>query len=196
MSMTRREAVIKMAVLMGATVVGPRLYAANFSGLTTPTAQGFSPEELALLNEIGDTIIPTTDVPGAKAAGIGAFMAMMVHDCYGSREQAAFKQGLQKIDATYTTRFGGTFVTGEPAQRTTFLNELDHEQKVYTAESRKRREMGRDDGPHFFRIMKELTVLGYFSSEIGCIQALRFTEVPGRFDGNAPYKHGEHGWFS
>ncbi|MEO7414955.1 MAG: gluconate 2-dehydrogenase subunit 3 family protein [Opitutaceae bacterium] len=198
--MTRREAVIRMATLMGASVLGPRLFSANLDG-TNPAnaAPAFAPEELALLDEIGDTIIPTTDIPGAKAVSIGAFMAMMVRDCYAPQNQAAFKDGLRKIAGAYSTRFGGSFATGTPANRTTLLNELDQEQKAFT-EQTKRQRTGAvsedEEGQHYFRMMKELTILGYFTSEIGATKAVRFMEVPGRYDGNAPYKKGDRAWFS
>lgn len=194
---------IRLATLMGATVVGPKLLAANFghdhaaanpgAGATT-----FSAGDIALLDEIGDTIIPATDIPGAKATGIGAFMAMMVRECYVPQNQAAFKDGLKKIAETFTARFGGTFLQGSVANRTTLLNELDREQRLYTAQKKDPFVHGTEvEEPfHYFRLMKELTLLGYFSSEIGCTQALRFSEVPGRFDGNAPYKKGDRAWFS
>lgn len=182
--MTRREAVIKMALLLGATTLNPRLLAAA----ATPTAPVFSAEEIALLDEIGETIIPATDVPGAKAAGIGAFIAMMVRDCYVPGDQDAVKTGLQKITSVYSARFNTAFVNGKPADRTTLLNELDREIKQPAPPGA--------TGPHYFKILKELTIVGYFSSEIGCKQALRFIEVPGRFDGSAPYKKGEHAWFN
>ena len=76
------------------------------------------------------------------------------------------------------------------ASRTAFLNELDREQKAYTDKKTS------DQPPHYFRMMKELTILGYFSSEIGCTQAVRFIEVPGRYDGAAPYKKGDRAFFS
>ena len=199
LNLTRREAMIKMAMLMGATVVGPRLFAASLNGvIATDATQEFSAEELALLDEIGDTIIPATDLLGAKAVGIGAFIAMMVRDCYNPRDQAAFKEGLRKIESSYAARFGGPFMKGNAADRTTLLNELDQEQRLYTAQYRKAivSTPEKEEMPHYFRMMKELTVLGYFSSEIGCTQALRFAEVPGHFDGGAPYKPGDHGWFS
>lgn len=201
-TMTRREAVIRLATLMGASVLGPRLLAASLDGTNTPSnAVAFAPTELALLDEIGDTIIPATDIPGAKAVGIGAFIAMMVRDCYGPQNQATFKEGLAKISSGYVTRFGGTFLTGNSANRTTLLNELDVEQKRFTADTRRQRAAvmppPEDEEPlHYFRMMKELTILGYFSSELGATKALRFTEVPGRFDGAAPYQKGEHAWFS
>lgn len=195
MNMTRREALMKMAVALGATVAGPRLLAAAFQpGLPV----GFTLADLALLDEIGDTIIPPTHIPGAKAAGIGAFMAMMINDCYETADQAAFKAGLAKLPADYAAKYNEPFLTGQPANRTAFLNELDREQRTHTSRIRKeRREAGlaehAADGrtPHYFRLMKELTLLGYFTSEIGSTQAMRYLEVPGSFNGDAPYVKGD-----
>lgn len=187
MNVTRRQALIQLATLMGASLAGPRLLAAT---LAADAAHGFSDSEVALLDEIGDTIIPTTDVPGAKAVGIGAFMAMMIKNCYDAPDQAAFKTGIKTIADTYRSRHRVEFIAGTPAERTALLNELDREQRTYTA-ARK------PNAPHhYFRMMKDLTILGYFTSEIGATQALRYEEVPGRFDGDAPYKKGERAYFN
>ncbi len=186
MNLTRREAVIHLATLLGATVVGPRLAAAT----VTNQAHGFTAVEIALLDEIGDTIIPPTDVPGAKAVGIGEFLAMMIDDCYEADEQQRIKDGIRQLAAGYTERFGGEFVTGTAANRTDFLNDLDREQRAY------HQRLTAGSPPHYFRVLKELTILGYFSSEIGATQALRYAEVPGGYDGNAPYTHGDRAWFN
>lgn len=185
MTHTRREAILRLATLIGAAVAGPRLHAANF---TLAGEHGFSASEIALLDEIGDTIIPSTDVPGAKATGIGAFMAMMVNHCHEAAEQAVFKAGLRTLAATFRARFGTEFTQGSSAQRIALLAELDREQLAHTATR------PRNEPPHSFRLMKELTLLGYFTSEIGATQALRYEEVPGRFNGNAPYRKGDRIW--
>lgn len=197
MNMTRREAVIKMAVLMGATVVGPRLLAKSF-GFQTPV--DFSEADIALLDEIGETIIPATKIPGARATGIGAFIAMMVADCYTPKAQAEFKGGLAKLPADYEARYHEKFIGGKAANRTEFLNALDTEQRKYTSANRRKMDdfsagvTAEEVPPHYFRVMRELTILGYFSSEIGSTQAVRYLEVPGRYDGNVPYKKGDE-WF-
>ena len=72
-----------------------------------------------------------------------------------------------------------------PEQRHEFLVALDKEQKDYTAGKKA------DDPAHYFRMMKELTLLGYFTSEIGHTQARRHVPVPGRYDGCIPYKQGD-----
>jgi hypothetical protein len=186
--MNRREAVIQMATLLGASVLGPRLYAATFEKREGGAVTAFSADDIVLLDEIGETIIPATDVPGAKAVQIGAFMAMMIDDCYEPADQVAFKTGLRTLATKYEARFAESFRHGSNANRVAFLNELDREQKTQAARKAPSRP------PHFFRLMKELTILGYFTSEIGCTQALRFTEVPGSYDGCAPYKEGDRAW--
>jgi hypothetical protein len=75
-----------------------------------------------------------------------------------------------------------------PAQRLAQLEQLDREQKTYM-DARER-----EAPPHYFRLMKDLALLGYFTSEIGCTQAMRYQETPGRFDPCVPYTPGETAW--
>jgi hypothetical protein len=197
MNLTRREAIKRMAILMGASVVGPRLLADHF-GLQTPI--DFSDADIALLDEIGETIIPATDIPGARAANIGAFIAMMVADCYTGSAQKDFREGLVKLPADYEARYGEKFIGGKMENRIQFLNALDTEQRKYTATVKRKMDefsnvvSAAEASPHYFRIMRELTILGYFSSEIGSTRAVRYLEVPGHYDGNVPYKRGDE-WF-
>ncbi len=187
MTLTRREAVLHLATMLGATVVGPRLAAASFDLTQTGS---FTAADIALLAEIGDTILPASDVPGAKDVGIGPFLAMMITDCYTGDDQVPIRAGLQRLDTGFTQRFGTSFVSGSAANRTTYLNELDREQRE--------QQLALAPGalPHYFRILKELTILGYFSSEVGATQAVRYAEVPGGYDGNAPYTRGDRAWFN
>src|SRR5687768_16954533 len=110
--MNRREAVIQMATLMGASVLGPRLFAATFEKREGGAVTAFSADDIALLDEIGEAIIPATDVPGAKAVQIGAFMAMMIDDCYEPVDQIAFKAGLRTLATSYQARFSESFMNG------------------------------------------------------------------------------------
>ena len=73
-------------------------------------------------------------------------------------------------------------------QRTALLVDLDGEQKAYQKDKKK------EDANHYFRMMKELTLLGYFTSEVGATKALRYLPVPGKYDGNYPYKKGDKAW--
>ena len=184
--MNRREAIVKLAVLMGGTMVGPRLlHGAWDANAVDPAA---TPGGLALLDEIGETILPATDIPGAKAVKIGAFISMMVRECYEPADQAAFRLGVGQLAEGFRAKYGRAFEGAPSADRTAFLNELDREQRAYTAKKKA------SEPAHYFRVLKELTILGYFSSEIGATQALRFLEVPGAYNGSLPYKKGDHAW--
>jgi hypothetical protein len=185
--MNRREAVIRMALLMGASALGPRLYAMRSAD--APASSGdFSGPDLALLDEIGETVIPETHTPGARSVGIGAFIAMMVTDCYYPVERAVVMKGLHEIRHDYRDRYGEEFVGGEKGRRTAFLSELDAKAREQRGRQR-RHEASLGEGqrplPHLFRILKELTLLGYFTSEFAQTKLFDWVEVPGRFDGDA-----------
>ncbi|GAB3527384.1 gluconate 2-dehydrogenase subunit 3 family protein [Pontibacter brevis] len=148
----------------------------------------FQQEQVALLNEVGETILPATDTPGAKAANVGEFMAVMVRDCYSAEDQQVFTEGIKKLNDASDEQFGKSFMELNPEQRTTLVRALDKEQQEHMRTKKE------GDPNHYFRMMKELTLLGYFTSEVGATQALRFVAVPGRYDGCMPYKKGDRAW--
>jgi hypothetical protein len=185
----RREAIKRVTMLLGGVALGGSgLLAAceraqrGASTAAKGSAVGaFSAHEVALLDEVADTILPDTKTPGAKAANVGAFMALMVSDTYNDQDAAVFRNGLSSLDKE-------GFMSAAPAQRLARLEQLDREQLAYQEKKK------REDSPHFFRQMKELTLLGYFTSEIGGAQAMRYRETPGRFDPCVPYTPGETAW--
>jgi hypothetical protein len=187
----RREAIARMMAITGTVMIGAELF---LTGCRHPEAAkrtaALSASEQALLDEIGETIIPATSTPGAKAAGVGPFMAMTAKDCYDDVSYASFRGGLAKVDEACDRWFGKTFVAATPQERTTLLNEIDREQRAYTKGKK------RSDPPHYFRLMRELTLIGYFSSEVGATQALRYVESPGRYDGNVPYTKGDRAFYN
>lgn len=145
----------------------------------------WTPEHIAYLDEIADTILPTTSTPGAKAAKVGQFMTVMVNDCYEEKDQKTFREGMDKLNAAAKDKFSNDFVQLTPQQRNELLVAIDKEAKDYGTKAKD------GDAPHYFRMMKELSLLGYFTSEIGSKQARRYVPVPGRYDGCLPYKKGD-----
>lgn len=195
--MNRRDALGRVALLMGGTVIGADFFLSGCSspgtkdqkaGQTAAKNPVLSSSQVQLLDEVGETILPATRTPGAKAAKVGSFMAVMVRDCYAPDDQKVFMSGLTQLDKDCQQQHGKGFLACSPAERTTFLTALDQQQKDFTAHKRK------DDPSHYFRMMKELTLLGYFTSEVGATQALRYLPVPGHYDGNLPYKKGDRAW--
>ena len=124
-----------MAISMGGTMLGPRLCAPRSIPTARMPPRTVPSDELALLDEIGDTIIPATDVPGAKAVGIGAFIAMMVRDCYEPVDQANFAGGVRELAENFRMKYGRDFVGAPAADRTDFLNLIDLESEEFRAQS-------------------------------------------------------------
>jgi hypothetical protein len=216
---TRREAVARVAALLGgvALIGGNALITGCRTEKTDVPFTPFTPDEVAYLDEIADTILPTTSTPGAKAAKTGELMARIVTDSYSPEDQKIFRAGMRKLDDASKDKNGGkTFMQATPEQRLALLKTLDKEQFDF---SEKRRLAGlkkskdflaqatQDNAPktesqqavaatedppnRYFRMMKELSLLGYFSSEIGCTQAQVYEESPGKWEPCIPYKPGQ-----
>jgi Gluconate 2-dehydrogenase subunit 3 len=195
--MDRREAVKRVSLMLGGLALvgsGSGLLAActkqDRAVAAKAGAGAFTPEDIAFLDEVSDTILPdTAKSPGAKAAKTGAFMALMVTDTYSPEDQAVFRAGMTALDeASKSANGGATFVSATPAQRTAVLTALDKAQFDFQKTRKK------DEPQHYFRMMKELSMLGYFTSEIGATKALRYKESPGPFQPCVPYTKGDPAW--
>ncbi|HEY8174873.1 MAG TPA: gluconate 2-dehydrogenase subunit 3 family protein [Gemmatimonadaceae bacterium] len=215
---TRREAILRVTALLGgvALVGGSALLEGCRPEPNTDAP--FTAEDVAFLDEVAETILPRTSTPGAKDVQAGAFMAMMVNDTYAARDRKIFRDGMRTIDAAAKKKFGHGFMEATPQQRIAVLEPIDDEQKVYSdqlREENRRKSLAylteerqetqganvspaaaltKDKPAHYFRMMKELALLGYFTSEAGCTQAQRYVESPGRYDPCVPYAPGEKSW--
>src|SRR5437868_4758545 len=122
--MNRREALASTAKLLGGSIIGAQLFLEGCA--PKKDAASFTPDDLDLLNEIGETIIPQTpDSPGARVAKIGEFMQTMVTDCYSTEEQATFFNGLQLIRERANQKFEKDFMSLTPEQKHALLVDID-----------------------------------------------------------------------
>jgi hypothetical protein len=207
--MTRRAAVQHVSALLGgfALIGSDGLLAFSFDAREVNQAMAhgagaFTAADIALLDEIAETILPETSTPGAKAAKTGAFMALMVTAAYTERNREVFRDGLRQLDDACRAATGVSFSQASPPQRLALLEALDREQKTATEERanapRSRAPAAAapaaDEPAHYFRMMKELALLGFFTSEIGYTRAMRYIESPGRFDPCVPVAPGEKSW--
>jgi hypothetical protein len=207
--LNRREAIRRVSAMLGSVAFagGSGLLAAvdrAAAAVEATSGHGmagdFTVAQIAFLDEIAETILPATKTPGAKAAKTGAFMALMVTDSYGPDEQKIFHEGMGKVEQAMQRANKVSFMEATQQQRLAVLATLDQEQKR-AMDARDAAEQhaapGKGEEPaHYFRMMKELALLGYFTSEIGCTQAMRYVESPGRFDPCIPYVPGEPAWTS
>jgi hypothetical protein len=107
-------------------------------------------------------------------------MVMMVKDTYDGDQQKVFVDGLNSLRKDFKKATGNDFMEATVEERSAHLNEM---YKTYrTSESK---------DPAMINMVKDLTILGYFTSEIGATQALRFVEVPGKYEPCVDYKNGD-----
>lgn len=186
--MNRRQAVSTLSLLVGGTMLGAEAF---LSGCKSPARTvNFTPEDIAYMDEIAETILPATKTPGAKEAKVGAYMAIMVKDCYDEKDQKIFIEGLDKLDDASKKKNSKSFLDSTPQQRHDLLVAIDQEARAYIKTKKK------EDPAHYFSMVKRLTLDGYFTSEIGAKQALNYVPVPGKYVGCTDYKKGDKAWAS
>jgi hypothetical protein len=184
--MDRRKALKNVAFLLG-TAISSSTIGILFESFEIPEQEknqvSFSATDEEILGEFADIIIPTTAASqGAKAAGVGTFISMMVRDCYPAKLQELFATGMKDMLAKCQKDFNKNFISMNTEERHQLMTNL-------TAEA-----IANDKKPSFFMITRDLTLLGYFTSEIGCTQAREYLPVPGSYDGNVDYKTGQKAW--
>ncbi|MDP3775295.1 MAG: gluconate 2-dehydrogenase subunit 3 family protein [Gemmatimonadales bacterium] len=136
------------------------------------------PHQRETVAAIAELIMPATDTPGARAAGVPEFIEVIVGDWYHDDERAAFMRGLADVDSRSEAAFGRTFVALVEAEQAAILTGMDAEARA----------MPRGAPQHFFARIKGLTLYGYYTSEIGVTQELGEVFMPGRYDGAAPVR--------
>ena len=172
----RREALERVAWILGGVLSAELSAGLMGEVLNIGQRVNVTAETTELLAEIADVIIPTTDTPGAKAAGAEQFVVRVMRDCYGYVEQEEFYRELQKLQEETQKRYSKPF------------HQLDSEQKNTIVKHAAMHLKG------FFLRMRALTTAGYFSSEIGATKAMEYLPIPGRFEGAVPMKPGQKAW--
>lgn len=182
--MNRRDLLKMIVAATGTAFIGANAFAYELTFATPVSATGFSTADLLLLNDIGEVIIPATDTPGAKASDVASMMAIMVNDCYTQYEQDVFKAGLVDVQKRANAAYGKPFLPLSSEQKLSLLNALDAQAK----------EQGTKLKPHYFTMIKQQVLFCFFTSKVGATEALRHVAIPGRYDGEFPYKKGDKAW--
>lgn len=210
--MNRRDLLKQIALLTGGAVIGGELFLTGCKTGAKADA-GFTAANISLLDEVAETIIPATSTPGAKAAQVGEFMKVMVTDCYTQRQQDAFVSGIAQLDEACKKMNSKGFVECTPEQRKALLVGLEKEAKEFNTKrdetdkplreehNKKNEALAWKDQTefegapsHYYTMMKQLTLLGFFTSKTGMTETLRHIPIPGKFDGEFAYAKGDKAW--
>jgi gluconate 2-dehydrogenase gamma chain len=186
----RREALRKTALLMGAAVSASALTGILQGCKATPeltyTPQFFTEDQARIITEVAEIIIPKTDTPGAKDVGVPGFMDLMLKDCYNKEDQDRFIAGLTAFDEEAKKTYGDSFIYCKPEQQVELVTKV-HASAL--AEAKENKEAKRP----FILMAKELTLLGFFTSEPGATQVLQYVAVPGAYKGCIPLAEAGNG---
>jgi hypothetical protein len=175
--MNRREAVKTTAVLLGGMLVTPTVLTACRGETHKAGAGVLSAEDQTLVEEIADTLLPTTaNSPGAKAAAVGPVINLLLTDCREPAEQKRVVDGLKQFRSTV----GDHFASMSQVNRENWLRRIDAD--------------ARTNQDHYLNLIRELSLQAYFSSEIGATKALRYIMTPGKWVGCVPLQPGQPAW--
>jgi len=116
----------------------------------------FDSTEYAMVERLADIIIPSDGTPGAKEAGVAEFIDFMVAS--DPEQQYPFRMGLTLLNAHSERMSGRKFLDLSPAQQISLLEPLGFKDKARP---------GEEDGRKFFLLMREYTITGFYTSEIG-----------------------------
>ena len=189
--MKRRDAIKKVALLLGGTLSAPTLIAMgrweqSFIQNTEGVLFSLTEMQRKIVAEVAEMIIPKTDTAGAKDAGVPAFIEMMLKDCYYEPEHLSFMKGIMALEQS-------KFLDLDETRRTLMLKKIEAETKdMMKAREVKQTKMGDNEdkevmkaqaeGLPFWRLMKELTLLGYFTSEVGTKASFEYVQIPSKLE--------------
>jgi hypothetical protein len=189
--MNRRELIKKISILTGATVVGSDFFLSGCKQADKNLIGVYSDKDISFFDEVAETIIPKSNTPGAKDAEVGKFMASYSTDCYDDIQLKILKDGIRKINDAAKKKYDNNFLTLTAAQKQDLLTAIDTEAKKIQEENEK---IKTPQPSHYFTLMKQMVLLGFFTSEPGATQVLRYVPVPGKYEGCINYKEGETSW--
>lgn len=150
------------------------------------TPQYLSQEQADQVTAMVDVMLPATDTPGAKELGVPAFIDLMVKEWYEPKDQEKFKSGLAMMDERAQSEHGKNFVSLSAEEQLVLMNAIDEETKdKLKAEEEAMSQTGRsvDDERYwpFMHKLKNLAILGYFSSEKVGTEVLAYDPIPGDY---------------
>lgn len=185
-NMDRRELLHRASMLLGGAITASAASGILAGCVSTPVdpAEGpaktgfLNPEEMRAISAMADQIIPATDTPGAIDAGVPNFIDRMVSGYYQAKEKEIIRAGLRQATTDAMELRGKGFADLAAEDQVALMKEYDRE--AYSPRPP-------NSDPHFFRLVKELTVLGYGTSQAGATKLMYYNQTPGPFRGDVPY---------
>ncbi|HOY79800.1 MAG TPA: gluconate 2-dehydrogenase subunit 3 family protein [Hyphomonadaceae bacterium] len=179
------SASVTAGVLAGCTTTSPGMATAEDTG--KPLSGFLNPGEMAIVTAMADHIIPRTNTPGAIDVGVPAYIDRMATGFYRDSERGVLRAGLTQIASDATKLDGKSFAALSADDQIKLMKQYDQAQYEQTRANP-------TGTPHFFRMIKELTIIGYCTSEPGATKLLKYEQTPGPYRGDIPYSQVGKAW--
>lgn len=178
----RREAIKRTAMILGGAVFAPNILGV-LKGCSAQPGVDWNPvlftnDQARLVTSLADVIIPADEYPSASEAGVPAFIESMINEVYTEEQRNEFLEGLDAFAENTRLELDADYYEATDGRRF----------EIAYNENQSALEIDRNEDMPFFLRFKELTILGYFTSEIGATQVLRYEEIPGMYDGCMPFE--------
>ncbi len=188
---TRRSALKKATYLAGCAVSTPALITILQSCQEAPPALEWQPtfldeEQARTVTELVEIIIPETDTPGAKQSGVPYFVDQMVGKCLKPEDRSLFLNGLTEVQQLSQEQFGKALSKLSAEEQNHLMQGIAQNDTASTDDNKSPKT--------FFSLLKELTLIGYFNSELGATKALAYLQIPGSYDGCTDLEPGQKVW--
>jgi len=198
--MNRREAIQKATVALGFAISAPAITAVLNGCKPTPQLNYqpvfFNIGQARMISEVAEIILPRTNTPGAKDVGVPEFIDKLLKEVYSKEDQESFLAGTIALDDDAKKTYGDRFNDCSPEQQkelvkkhhdAAFANNVDGSSGAWWDAAKK------SDRPFILKV-KELTLLGFFTSEAGATQVVQYNQVPGPFKGCVPLAEVGKAW--
>ncbi len=186
--MQRREALKRITWISGGALSAP-IVTGILQGCQTDSSTDWLPsvlseDQVSIVAEISETIIPATDTPGAKDALVHRYVDIMLKDIFKDEDRNYFLTSLDQFESDAQDKYGKSFTKCESSQRIEHLKSYESAAKA----------QGSADNTPFYSTIKQLTLAGFFTSEVGATQVLAYVKVPGRYEGCVPLEEDQKAW--
>lgn len=183
--LTRRDVLKNAIALVGGSITASQLGLLShaWAAAKSPTPRFLDDSQLALVKRAVDIIIPSTDTPGAAEAGVHRFIDMMMADWASEGSRDTMTRAIADIDVSARQAFDRPFIELQKDQQQTLLETIDGDTR------------GKSDSQSPFGMFKQLTIFGYYTSEIGASVELRFNPIPGAYPGCVPLEDVGRAWY-
>jgi gluconate 2-dehydrogenase gamma chain len=190
--MNRREAIQKATAVLGFAISAPALTAVLNGCKSAPELNYqpvfFNTAQARLISEVAEILLPRTDTPGAKDVGVPAFIDNMMKEVYSKEDQDSFLKAMIAFDEDARNTFGDRFndcSTEQQKEHVKKHHDAAYAGNVEGASGAFWDAAKKNERPFILRV-KELTLLGFFTSEPGATQVLQYNQVPGPYRGCVP----------